>query len=302
MIDLKSALERVLRCEILPETEFKQLCSIVISILIEESNLQPVSSPCTVAGDLHAQFYDVLELFKTGGPCPDTRYVFLGDYVDRGNHGVETWTLLMLYKALYPDKIVLIRGNHESRSVTQTYGFYDEIIKKYGTPAVWRYCCDVFDCLNLGAIIDNKILCIHGGLSPDIRVLDQYRLINRRTEPPTEGPYCDILWSDPEEIEGWSISTRGAGFLFGEKVTKEFNHINGLDLICRSHQLVQEGYQYFFDKNLVNVWSAPNYCYRCGNLASILSLDDKLNREFKMFTESKVDDSLVQPNGSLYFL
>jgi serine/threonine-protein phosphatase 6 catalytic subunit len=302
-MDLKNCLERALKCILLTEKEMRTLCNIVKSIMVEENNLQPVYSPVVVCGDTHGQFYDVLELFKTGGDLPHTKYIFLGDYVDRGNHSVESWTLLMIYKALYPDCITLLRGNHETRQVTQTYGFYEECQKKFGTSSVWKYCCEVFDCLNLAALIDGKILCVHGGLSPDLRTLDQYRLINRRVEPPQEGSFCDIMWSDPEEIDGWAISTRGAGYLFGPGVTKEFNHINGLDMICRSHQLVQDGYQYHFDKALVNVWSAPNYCYRCGNLGAVLALDEFLNRDFKIFTESNVDVSIVNPGPkSTYFL
>lgn len=207
-MDLKACLEKTLKCQLLTEREMKNLCNLVKSIMVEgknafvftflENNLQPIYSPVVVCGDTHGQFYDVLELFKTGGDLPATKYVFMGDYVDRGHHSVETWTLLMLYKALYPENIVLLRGNHETRQVTQTYGFYEECMRKFGGASVWKYCCEVFDCLNLGALIDGKILCVHGGLSPDLRTLDQYRLINRRQEPPQEGSFCDIMWSDPE--------------------------------------------------------------------------------------------------------
>lgn len=139
-----------------------------------------------------------------------------------------------------------------------------------------------------------------GGLSPEIKLIEQYRLIDRFKEPPAEGAFADLMWSDPDErLDTWRVSERGAGHLFGEKVVKEFNFLNGLDLICRSHQLVQEGYQYYFEKKMVNVWSAPNYCYRCGNLASILKLDEKLNREFKIFTESTHENIEIK---SAYFL
>ncbi|KAF9675118.1 hypothetical protein SADUNF_Sadunf10G0198100 [Salix dunnii] len=122
-----------------------------------------------------------------------------------------------------------------------------------------------------------SVLCVHGGLSPDIRTIDQIRVIERNCEIPHEGPFCDLMWSDPEDIETWAVSPRGAGWLFGSRVTSEFNHINNLDLVCRAHQLVQEGLKYMFqDKGLVTVWSAPNYCYRCGNVASILSFNENM--------------------------
>ncbi|OQR94791.1 serine/threonine-protein phosphatase ppe1 [Achlya hypogyna] len=272
--------------KILTELQLKMVCEMVKEILVEESNVQAVSSPVTVCGDIHGQFYDLLELFRVGGELPTTNYVFMGDFVDRGNNSVETFELLLCLKARYPDRITLLRGNHESRQVTQVYGFYEECVRKYGNANPWKYCTDVFDYLNLAAVIDGRILCVHGGLSPEIHTLDQVRTIERQQEVPHEGAFCDLMWSDPEDIETWAMSPRGAGFLFGSKVTAEFNHLNGLDLICRAHQLAQEGYTYMFpEKSLVTVWSAPNYCYRVGNLAAILAFDEHLNREFKIFRE-----------------
>eukprot|EP01006_Ploeotia_vitrea_P049357 TRINITY_DN67333_c7_g1_i1.p1 TRINITY_DN67333_c7_g1~~TRINITY_DN67333_c7_g1_i1.p1 ORF type:complete len:321 (+),score=135.46 TRINITY_DN67333_c7_g1_i1:45-965(+) len=279
-------IEKLKKCHCLTESELKQLCDKVKEVLMEESNVQPVNSPVTVCGDIHGQFYDLMELFEQGGPIPGTRYVFMGDFVDRGHHSVETLQLLLALKARYPDCITLLRGNHECRQVTQVYGFYDECFRKYGSANAWKYCTEVFDYFALAAIIDGRILCVHGGLSPDISTVDQIRLLERNQEIPHEGPFCDLMWSDPEDIETWAVSQRGAGWLFGNKVTSQFNHINDLELICRAHQLVQEGYKYMFaEKNLITVWSAPNYCYRCGNVASILIFDENLDREIKIFKE-----------------
>lgn len=287
-------IEKVRRCEHLTEVELKQLCDMVKEILLEESNVQPVNSPVTVCGDIHGQFYDLLQLFEKGGEIPDTAYVFMGDFVDRGHHSVETLQLLMCYKARYPDKITLLRGNHECRQVTQVYGFYDECFRKYGTANAWKYCTEVFDYLTLACVIDGRVLCVHGGLSPVISTLDQIRLLERNQEIPHDGPFCDLMWSDPDDIDTWAMSQRGAGWLFGSKVTSQFNHINGLELICRAHQLVQEGFKYMFpEKNLITVWSAPNYCYRCGNIASILAFDEHLDRNpiiFKNVPESGVPE------------
>mmetsp|Transcript_17684 Transcript_17684/g.30443 ORF Transcript_17684/g.30443 Transcript_17684/m.30443 type:complete len:303 (-) Transcript_17684:61-969(-) len=297
-------IEQVRRCEYLAENDLKKLCECVKELLIEESNVQPVSSPVTVCGDIHGQFHDLLELLRTGGEIPNTSYIFMGDFVDRGYNSLETFTLLLLLKARFPANITLLRGNHESRQITQVYGFYDECQRKYSNANAWKYCTDVFDYLTLAAVIDGRILCVHGGLSPDIRTLDQIRTINRRQEIPHEGSFCDLMWSDPEEIETWAVSPRGAGWLFGGKVTAEFNHLNKLDLICRAHQLVQEGYKYMFqDKSLVTVWSAPNYCYRCGNVAAILAFDDKLDREFKIFREVTEAHQMIPTRSTVsYFL
>lgn len=302
MANLDKWIEQVEKCEALSEQDMKKLCSLVKKILTEENNVTPVAAPVTVCGDIHGQFYDLLQLFNTGGKIPNTKYIFMGDYVDRGLHSLETITYLLLLKAKYPDCITLLRGNHETRQITAMYGFYDECQRKYGTSTVWKYCCDVFDCMTVAAVIDNRIMCIHAGLSPDIRLLDQIRTLDRRQEVPHEGPFCDLMWSDPENIEAWAVSPRGAGWLFGGRVVTEFNHVNKLELICRAHQLVQEGYKYHFaDQGLCTVWSAPNYCYRCGNLASVLSFDQNLNREFKIFTEvpASVEETSSKP---IYFL
>jgi len=285
MGDLDKWIENIRRCELLPELDLKHLCEYVQEIMLEESTVHPVSSPVTICGDIHGQFHDLLELFRCGGECPETSYIFMGDFVDRGYNSVETMTLLLLLKARWPHRITLLRGNHESRQITQVYGFYDECQRKYGNANPWKYCTELFDWCPLAAIVDGRVLCVHGGLSPDVRTVDQMRLIDRKQEIPHEGAFCDLMWSDPDDIETWAVSPRGAGWLFGSKVTSEFNQANGLELICRAHQLVQEGYKYMFNEELVTVWSAPNYCYRCGNDACILALGDQLQREFKIFKE-----------------
>jgi len=283
------------------------LCDKAQEVLIEESNVVPVTSPVSICGDIHGQFWDLLELFRVGGEVPDTNYVFLGDYVDRGHYSLETITLLMCLKVKYPDRIVLLRGNHESRVVSQSYGFFHECLEKYGDSVVYHVIMGVFDCMTLSALIDNKILCIHGGLSPDIKTIDQIRVINRYQELPTTGPMADLLWSDPEEMqEDWMINMRGAGWLFGERPTLTFNQTNGLTLIARAHQLCQEGFQYLFDNKIVTVWSAPNYSYRCGNRASILNLTPDGKQDIILF-DAVPEDQRTRPaqkknNVSTYFL
>ena len=282
--DLDRQIEQLKRCEPLKESEVKALCLKAMEILVEESNVQRVDAPVTICGDIHGQFYDMKELFKVGGDCPKTNYLFLGDFVDRGFYSVETFLLLLALKVRYPDRITLIRGNHESRQITQVYGFYDECLRKYGSVNVWRYCTDIFDYLSLSALIENKIFSVHGGLSPAISTLDQIRTIDRKQEVPHDGAMCDLLWSDPEDIvDSWGLSPRGAGYLFGGSVVTSFNHSNNIDYICRAHQLVMEGYKWMFNNQIVTVWSAPNYCYRCGNVAAILELDGNLNKQFRVF-------------------
>lgn len=312
--DLDEQIERLRKCEYLKEQEVKVLCDRAREILSEESNVQRVDSPVTICGDIHGQFYDLIELFKVGGECPYTNYLFLGDFVDRGYYSVETFLLLLALKVRYPDRITLIRGNHETRQITQVYGFYDECLKKYGSVNVWRYCTEIFDYLCLAAIVDDKVFCVHGGLSPAINTLDQIRAIGRKQEVPHDGPMADLVWSDPEDIEGWGISPRGAGYLFGGDVVAKFNEVNRIELIARAHQLAMEGYKSMFPIKssksqqpvdaLVTVWSAPNYCYRCGNVAAILELDEHLDQHFKIFEAAPQENRTVPDRNPApeYFL
>ena len=161
----------------------------------------------------------------------------------------------MALKIRYPQRITILRGNHESRQITQVYGFYDECLRKYGNANVWKYFTDLFDYLPLTALIDNQIFCLHGGLSPSIDTLDNIRALDRIQEVPHEGPMCDLLWSDPDDRCGWGISPRGAGYTFGQDISEAFNHNNGLTLIARAHQLVMEGYNWSQDRNVVTIFS-----------------------------------------------
>jgi len=224
------------------EQEVTALCAKAIEIIEKESNVQPVPVPVTVVGDIHGQYHDLLELFRIGGACPDTNYLFLGDYVDRGYYSVESVTLLVLLKVRHPKRITILRGNHESRQITQVYGFYDEVVRKYGNANVWTQFTNLFDYLPLAAIIADRMFTPHGGLSPSVQTLDEINELSRVQEVPHEGPLCDLVWSDPDDRMGWGISPRGAGFTFGEDVSKQFNHTNGLNLIIRAHQLVMDGY------------------------------------------------------------
>jgi serine/threonine-protein phosphatase 4 catalytic subunit len=302
--DLDRQIEQLMKCEYIKESEVKALCDRAKEILSNESNVVKVDTPLTICGDIHGQFYDLMELFKVGGECPETNYLFMGDFVDRGFYSVETFLLLLALKVRYPDRITLIRGNHESRQITQVYGFYDECLRKYGSVNVWRYCTDIFDYIALAAIIDEKIFWVHGGLSPSIGTLDEIKNLDRKQEVPHDGAMCDLMWSDPDEITGWSVSPRGAGYLFGGDIVETFNRTNNIDLIWRAHQLVMEGYKEMFKNTLVTVWSAPNYCYRCGNVAAILELDENLKTYYKIFDAAPQESRGVPEKRSApeYFL
>lgn len=295
---------------VIPEDEFRQFCEMFKDQLLAEDTVPVIPSPVVLVGDLHGQYYDLIELFRMGGaPGVETAYCFLGDYVDRGYNSIETWQLLVLLKLKFPEKIWLLRGNHESRQVSQVYGLYDEVMRKYGNPSVWRDCVETFDYLPLGAVVDGKIFCVHGGLSPEISHVDQIRQIDRLNELPNEGQFADLMWSDPEDsVADWAANPRGAGYVFGHNPARKFLHLNNLSLIARAHQLVQEGFKYQFNDPddlerineakeglVVTVWSAPNYCYRCGNVASILRVGEDNKREFVVFKETEASSRYSIP-------
>lgn len=196
-------------------------------------------------------------------------------------------TLLLCLKLKHPQRITLLRGNHESRYITKIYGLYTECLKKYGNVDVWRYLTDTFDYLTIAALIDNKIFCVHGGISPAIANLDQIRVLERFQEVPQDGPLADLLWSDPDTTrEGFGLSQRGAGYTFGQDVIKKFVQANSIDHIMRANQLCMNGYQILFNDMLSTVWSAPNYSYRCGNVAAICEIDSNLNRFYNTWDAS----------------
>nr|CDJ92149.1 Metallophosphoesterase domain containing protein [Haemonchus contortus] len=175
-------IEQLYECKQLSENQVKTLCEKAKEIIEKESNVQEVRCPVTVCGDVHGQFHDLMELFKMGGKSPDTNYLFMGDYVDRGYYSVETVSLLVCLKIRYKERVTILRGNHESRQITQVYGFYDECLRKYGNSNVWKYFTDLFDCFPLTALVDGQIFCLHGGLSPSIDTLDHIRALDRIQE------------------------------------------------------------------------------------------------------------------------
>ncbi|OWK49747.1 Serine/threonine-protein phosphatase 4 catalytic subunit, partial [Lonchura striata] len=192
----------------------------------------------------------------------------MGDFVDRGFYSVETFLLLLALKVRYPDRITLIRGNHESRQITQVcpVTHMSHTCHTHVTRVQVRY-PDRITLIrgNHESRQITQIFCVHGGLSPSIQTLDQIRTIDRKQEVPHDGPMCDLLWSDPEDTTGWGVSPRGAGYLFGSDVVAQFNAANEVAMICRAHQLVMEGYKWHFGETVLTVWSAPNYCYRYAN-------------------------------------
>lgn len=237
---------------------------------------------------MHGQYYDLLKLFEIGGFPPEANYLFLGDYIDRGKYSIESISLLFAYKVKYQENFFLLRGNHESASVNKIYGFFDECKKRYSVK-LWKMFCDCFNYLPVCAVIDDKIMCMHGGLSPELKNMEQIANIKRPTDIPDQGLLCDLMWADPDaDLAGnWEENERGVSVIFSDKVVQNFLTKMDMDLICRAHQVVEDGYEFFGSKQLVTIFSAPNYCDEFDNSGALMSVDENLLCTFQIINSSK---------------
>ncbi|KAL9454032.1 hypothetical protein AB3S75_009604 [Citrus x aurantiifolia] len=228
----------------------------------------------TVCGDVHGQFYDLLNIFELNGlPSEENPYLFNGDFVDRGSFSVEVILTLFAFKCMCPSAIYLSRGNHESKSMNKIYGFEGEVRSKLSETFVELF-AEVFCCLPLAHVLNQKVFVVHGGLfSLDGVKLSDIKAIDRFCEPPEEGLMCELLWSDPQPLPGRGPSKRGVGLSFGADVTKRFLQDNSLDLVVRSHEVKDEGYEIEHDGKLITVFSAPNYCDQMGNKGAFIRFE-----------------------------
>jgi len=271
----------------LPVETVNTICERSLHIFSEQDMCLELEAPLNLCGDIHGQFHDLLRIFENGGYPPASNYLFLGDYVDRGKRSLETVLLLFLYKIKYPENFFLLRGNHESPSICRIYGFYDECKQRYNVK-LWKTFCDVFNYLPVCAVIDDRVICMHGGLShmmldSSIRVRDVVQNIQRPADIPDQGLLCDLLWSDPhQEVQGFGANDRGVSVSFGQDVVRQFLQKEDMDLVVRAHQVVEDGYEFFGDRKLVTIFSAPNYCGEFDNAAAVLTIDENLVCSFQV--------------------
>ncbi|KAI3359530.1 hypothetical protein L3Q82_013930, partial [Scortum barcoo] len=303
----------------LTEGEIRGLCLKSREIFLSQPILLELEAPLKICGDVHGQYYDLLRLFEYGGFPPESNYLFLGDYVDRGKQSLETICLLLAYKIKYPENFFLLRGNHECASINRIYGFYDECKRRYNIK-LWKTFTDCFNCLPVAAIVDEKIFCCHGGLSPDLQSMEQIRRVMRPTDVPDQGLLCDLLWADPDkDVLGWGendrrcllhVRGRRGGQIFAQ--TRHGPNMQGAPAIVRSIvtfscvaslkqklfnfslEVVEDGYEFFAKRQLVTLFSAPNYCGEFDNAGAMMSVDETLMCSFQIL---KPADKKLYPYG-----
>ncbi|KAL3090437.1 hypothetical protein niasHT_028394 [Heterodera trifolii] len=269
------------------DDEIRQLCNTATDVFRMQPTLVRIHPPAVIVGDIHGQFTDLQRIFNTHGSPPEQQYVFLGDYVDRGPQSLETIILLFCYKVKYPSNFMLLRGNHECANINRVYGFYEEIDRRYPRPGARR----LFDLFNqvfawmpYVGLVGEKILCMHGGISDQIRSLDQLSHLNRpQIDPPLRTLEIDLLWADPARgVRGVIPNTRGAGIAFGEDVVERVCNMLCLDYIIRAHQVVMDGVEYFAGRRLITLFSAPRYTGR-NNTGATLTIAPDLSHSITRF-------------------
>uniref|UniRef100_A0A7E4VYN1 Serine/threonine-protein phosphatase n=1 Tax=Panagrellus redivivus TaxID=6233 RepID=A0A7E4VYN1_PANRE len=284
----------------------EQICVLAIENLKKLPAMLEPTPPVQIVGDIHGQFVDLLRIFERCGPPESTRYLFLGDYVDRGPNSLETICLLLLLRIRYPQNVFMLRGNHECSTINRVYGFHDECEDRFqhvpmdsaiwgmqevdlkGVQVWWRF-QDVFNWLPLTALISKRILCMHGGLSPDLVSIEQLRNLERPIDPEVAGIHVDLLWSDPDPMmpngetdADWGPSARGISSHFNVKAVNNACAKLGLDMIVRAHQVVQDGYEFFANRKLVTIFSAPNYCGEYNNSGAVMMVNESLGISFEI--------------------
>jgi serine/threonine-protein phosphatase PP1 catalytic subunit len=273
---------KVTKTVCLKNAEITAVCNAAREVFLSQPALLELSPPVKIVGDVHGQYTDLIRMFEMCGFPPNSNFLFLGDYVDRGKQSLETILLLLCYKIRYPKNFFLLRGNHECANVTRVYGFYDEC-KRRCNVKVWKTFVDTFNTLPIAAIVAGKIFCVHGGLSPSLSHMDDIRNIARPTDVPDYGLLNDLLWSDPADMEAdWEANERGVSYCFGKKVIMEFLQKHDFDLVCRAHMVVEDGYEFFNERILVTVFSAPNYCGEFDNWGAVMSVSAELLCSFEL--------------------
>ena len=271
----------ILRVAVIPQMLLSNIFTEATKIVRNEDIVLTLHEDITIVGDLHGHLPDLLRILRNNGFPPTKNYLFLGDIIDRGEFSTETLTLITVMKVLYPKNVFIIRGNHEFEEITECAGFLYEFRDLYNfNETLVQQVLRFFSFLPLAAVINDTNFCVHGGLGPNFTRIDDLRSLKRPIKN-TDSPILqDALWSDPSDTEGYQPSIRGCGYHFGSDICHDFLRRNGMELIIRGHECVQEGIKYSFDQSLVTVFSASNYCNTIRNKCGLLTLYRHENKRF----------------------
>ncbi|VDM97512.1 unnamed protein product [Thelazia callipaeda] len=269
------------------EQDITDLLLNVKDIFMQQPMMLQLDPPVIICGDIHGQFTDMMRIFNKCGFPNKVNYLFLGDYVDRGKMSLEVIVFLFACKLRYPENFFLLRGNHETQLVNRIYGFYDEIVRRYLSIPLYMLFQSVFNIMPLSAVVGGRILCMHGGLSPQLVKSNSLNILQSiyrpLPDPPNPSLPLDLLWADPNSmIDGFEYNDRGVSLTFGAKVVNEVCKKFDLDLICRAHQVVQDGYEFFANRKLVTIFSAPHYCGLFDNAAAVMIVNNHMQCSFKV--------------------
>jgi serine/threonine-protein phosphatase PP1 catalytic subunit len=275
---------------------FFQKCS---AVLHADPIMLTLNPPLIVVGDIHGQYTDMHKFIRLGGPLSEHTYLFLGDYVDRGPNSLEVITFLLCAKVLFPRKVFLLRGNHETEEISEYYGFKEQCELRFGPEQgndLFRQFNVVFNELPLCAIIGGRVFCVHGGISPEaenVRATVTEANFPRPLQVGEEGVVTDFLWSDPSlQHSGFVESDRGASYTFGQDAADRFLRQNDFDLVVRAHQVVKDGYEFPFpSKTIVTIFSCPNYCGDSQNHGAMLFIGADLDCQFKVVYWNETADA-----------
>ncbi|KAL6738753.1 hypothetical protein Aduo_012268 [Ancylostoma duodenale] len=294
-IDVDSMLARIVNVgkpgtgftSTISENEIVDMIAAAKDLFASQPMMLECSAPLNICGDIHGQFSDLIRIFNMVGWPPTVNYLFLGDYIDRGLWSVETIILLLLLKLKFPDNFLLLRGNHETVIVNRIYGFYEDLIRRFLTPRLFNSFQDVFAMMPMSAIVSDRILCMHGGLSPQLLSAESIHILNKIVRPVQDPPNpslpLDLLWADPDiNIKQFKFSLRGVSCTFGPDVLQTVLEKYGFDLVARAHQVVQDGYEFFSNRKLVTIFSAPHYCGQFDNAAAVMTVNSELQCSFKV--------------------
>lgn len=276
------------------EDVLRPLCESAITVLQNQSSVIHVPTNTIVVGDLHGNATQLLRILHIFGLPPKLHYLFLGDYVDRGAHSVEVMTLLISLMVKYPEHVFLIRGNHECADINSQYGFYDEITCQFGEDELWQLMNDMFCYLPLAAIIDKKIFCVHGGLSPQCQSIESIKAVKLPIESSNfSSMITDLLWSDPyDTIKGFTPNQRGCGVVYGPDTVSNFLQKNNLKFLIRAHQCIPQGYSFFAKELGVTLFSSSDYCPMIQNYCGVIKINEN---KLGFFTLQRQSDSSVKP-------